>query len=140
MFVTSPGFEQIMPQGFTDPENKYWRTLRLSLETAWYLFVFASERPHETKTALVAWEGDLLVLLTSPTNARPKAIGRMDKATNGGRWDLRWMTSVWLATSEEAEDIGHFVFLLEGEKVLRDDLLQEVEPRIGRPLLFRSDT
>lgn len=138
MFVTLPTFEQYVPAGLGGPDCRYWRAVGLSLETPWYLCVRRGQGGEPSTTTLVAWEADLLDLVNSNDEAGCGAIARLDKSADGaGRWTLRWIDAIWLASNDEREEVG-LVLQLEGEPLPTDEHLQAVRPRNDRTLIFRD--
>ena len=140
MFVTLPPFEQYVPPGLGVPDCRYWRAVGLSFETAWYLCVHREPGGGPSKTTFVAWEADLLELVNSKDEPGCGAIARLDKSADGaGRWSLRWIDAIWLASNDEREEVG-LVLLLEGEPLPTDEHLQAVKPRDDRTLVFRDSS
>jgi hypothetical protein len=134
-----PQFEQFMPRELIGPNQKYWRTVTLSLETPWYLFVYEAEFEGQRvpQTMLVGWESTLLDILASIPEANCMAIARLEKhRVQAARWDMTWIQRIWAPTREESNETGLFLLQLEGDPVLRDAHLQPVPTRTGRKLLF----
>lgn len=140
MFVTQPSFEQYVPAGLGGPDCRYWRAVGLSLEAPWYLCVRRGLGGEPSATTLVAWEADLLDLVNSNDELGFGAIARLDKSADGaGRWSLRWIDAIWLASNDECEEVG-LVLLLEGEPLPTDEHLNAVKPRDDRTLVFRDSS
>lgn len=142
MFVTRPHLEQFVPPGLASPRSRFWRGVSLSLDTPWYLCVVAPRDGGPTETLLIAWESELLDLLTTQTACtNVRSVARMDKPNAAsGQWELRSIGAIWESTSCERSEVGRLVLRFEGESQFRDELLHEVQRNDARPLIFSAQT
>lgn len=128
-----------MPSNLVGPNQRHWKAVTLSVESPWYLFVYAAEYQGQKvpQTTLVAWESTLLQLLESIPSTNHRAIGRLDKSHSPGvRWKVTWVETVWVASAEELEETGQLLLQVEGDPQLRDAHLAPVPTRGGRRLVF----
>lgn len=139
MFVTQAHFQQHVPQGIGIPDSHYWRVVGLTLQTPWYLCTYRTSSEPYTRTSLVAWESDLLDLMTAADSLRLMAVARLDcPSTNPCRWSMRWAKVIWLAARDEREETGPLVFQLDDDDVPRDDMLRPLPRRTDRVQIFSS--
>lgn len=141
MFVTAPGFEELIPKEIGGDEARYWTAVMLSAETPWFLVTFW-QKEHElawTQTVAVAWETTLLSVFESATAKEVFSISRLarDHAPEGP-WLLREVAELWIPLESEANETGPLLFRVVGGSSLRDTFGGEVpESQEGRRLLFR---
>lgn len=138
MFVTRPQFELYVPTGIAELNSRYWLAIDLSVPTCWYLCVYSEPSKELSRTTLIAWESGLLDLVTASGGQRLLAVARLGlSAGDHTRWEMRWVESIWLAAGDERQDIGPLVFKLENDDLPRDDLLNALDHREDRKLVFR---
>lgn len=139
MFVTQTQFEQFVPAPVSKPNSRYWRAVALSLPTPWYLCICRTNGDVSSRTILVAWEADLLELVTAKNHQIVSAVARLDMAAaQSMRWQMRWVESMWRSASDEQDEVGPLVFLFEEEEGPRDDLLRALPRRSDRVRVFSS--
>jgi hypothetical protein len=139
MFVTQTHFKQNVPKGIAMPDSQYWRLVGLTLQTPWYLCTYRTTGEPSTKTVLVAWESDLLDVMTAVDAPSLVAVARLDIPTgNPYRWNIRWAKFIWLAARDEQEEAGPLVFQLDDDDVPRDDMLRALPRRSDRVQIFSA--
>lgn len=139
MFITQPLAEQAMPPALTEPGERFWRAVSLSIEAPWFLFVYEADIDgvRMKETVLIAWETDLISVMESVPIEKRMAAARISISTsNSYRWTVQWIDSVWVKTSINKETKELF-FKFEGEVVLRDVHLNEVSREGVGYLLFQ---
>jgi hypothetical protein len=139
LFVTVPAFEQFVPLGLREAEQRFWVAAALSLNSAWYLFTYEHDGEQEVHTLLASWETSLAELLLSMPDKSRRAIARFDPSPedNALPWTMRWLESVWLTCPDEG-DLGPMVMRFQGEDEVRDSFLQPAASREGRRLVFSA--
>lgn len=142
MFVTTPGFEELIPKEMGGAQARYWTAVMLSAETPWFLVTFW-QKEHElawTQTVAVAWETTLLSVFGSATAKEVLSISRLTRdLVPEGPWMLREIAELWVPSESEADETGPLLFRVVGDTGLRDTFGGAApEPQEGRRLLFRK--
>lgn len=135
MFVTSPQFEQFMPESLGPPQH-WWRAVEVFAASHWFLFAYEVEWGGQKvpESAFAADEWTLLSLVAKVAPEDRKAICRAAKV--GCRWELCWLQALWIPAAAEVEGRGVMLLQFEGEEFVRDCQMQPVKPISGRRLLF----
>jgi hypothetical protein len=139
LFVTEPEFEQYMPTSVLGDQH-WWRAVTMFGTSRWFLFQYLAadgEQSHET--ALVVDEWSLIAAVGDVPETRRRSICRFQRENAGGRWELKWVDSLWIPAPIELEATGVLLVRFEGAADLLDSRLQPVPPREGRRLLFRTN-
>ncbi|MCE4556260.1 hypothetical protein [Pelomonas cellulosilytica] len=148
MFVSQPEFEFSFPPELAQPGSQHWRVIELTLHVPWFLVSVENvDAEHPgctiTRTLCIAWDSDLVDLLSTIEPHRVKGIVCMmpgwKSPTN--QWTSREIREVWRCRSAG----GNSVLLADtaGEKFdcsvvpdheqpIEQELILRVEPTAPR--------
>ena len=144
MFVTTQGFEELVPKAIGGTDGRYWRGVMLANNAPWYVVTFRQEAHGFSwpQTVLVTWETTLLSVLDSATaNAVLSIHGLGPNPAREGAWLTLEIVELWRPAGGEADETGPLLFRFAGEGGLRDSFDgAALAPLTGRDLLFRVST
>lgn len=122
MFMTAPGFEELIPAEIGGAEARYWTAVTLFAETPWFLVTFW-QKEHElasTQTVAVTWETTLLSVFKSATAKEVLSTSRLSRdLVPEGLWLLRGIVELWVTSESEVDETGPLLFRLLGDIGLR---------------------
>lgn len=141
MFVTTEGFEELVPKAIGGNGGRYWRGVLLANNAAWYVMTFRQEVHGFSwpQTVAVTWESTLLSVLEGATADAVLSILCLgpDPAREGA-WLTLEIVELWRPSVSEADETGPLLFRFAGEGGLRDAFDGAMlAPLDGRERLFR---
>lgn len=114
MFVTQSDFEFPMPVELVEPGSRYWRTVELSLNTAWFVATLCStdEDLGYRRTVLVSWDTDLVRIVETMVGGYLEALLLMlpPWGAGKGRWRPHQVKEIWRAYDAERGDEALLIF------------------------------
>jgi hypothetical protein len=140
MFVTLPQFEEPTMTAMAGGGQHYWRALVAEFPVLpWYLFVRKGVVADATVdlVMLVAWEENLIDIITATPGPARGAVYRVDPSPSG-ELKFRGVRALWRA-SERGRSDGHMALLaLEGAAKPMDSSLHPVEPEYVGELVYTA--
>lgn len=115
MFITHPEHEFPIPRGLANQGSQHWRLVEFVLHVPWFLVtVTASSATNGgmlTHTWCIAWERDLVHLLTSIDTKRIQELVCMMPgwSSRSGQWSSREVREVWLTCTIDAREFLWFI-------------------------------
>jgi len=101
MFVSLPPYEFNVPAEIAPPGARYWRSLGMSVNAAWFLLTVRLRTPERLRDSfLIAWDFDLVDALAT-LDADPVALMCIapDSRRRGLPWKAVPIHEIWTAAS-----------------------------------------
>lgn len=141
MFVSLPEYEFHVPAEIAPPRAKYWRTLGLSVNSAWFLLTVRLRTPERLRESfLVVWDSDLVDALAT-LDADPLALLCIAPNTRsrGLPWRAVPIQEIWRATSSSEDENECILFVGIDGKEYTGLLLDEARRIVRQELIARFE-